>query len=314
MVHDTQMGDDAEPASQRQKASQQQRRELLPPAEIMERGEASRGEKFNDFQNIVALTRAKQRLSTGGKQTAPDFGRQLQKLTSKPAARKSLPVTPASRYPTGPGVSGAQLDSGDLGHQRAVQGRANGRQHNAQAFIDRQTNASKVSPIDSQRLVAGARSSRKRAREDDVDEDEDGEFESDDRRIDVQDRRAQKPVQTAKRARHDLSASPARQDAGPSNRDVAPVAPQSSQASPIKPAQTRRPWSSEEDAQFIRLVEEYGISWSKIKSQDELSGRILHSRKQVDLKDRARNLVMIKLKLVPSHLFLHSNLQVLTCS
>ncbi|PCH00054.1 Hypothetical protein PENO1_049830 [Penicillium occitanis (nom. inval.)] len=289
VVHDTQMGDDTEPTSQRQNTSQQQRRKLLPPAEIMERGEASGQQSYNDFQNIVALTRAKQRLSTGGKQTTPDFGRKLSQLTSKSAARRSLPVTPASR-------SGAQLDSGDMGHQRAVPERANGRHHNAQAFIDRQANASRVSPIDSQRLGVGARSSRKRAREDDVDEDEDGEFESDDRHIDVQDRRAQKPVQTAKRPRHDISASSARQDAGPSNRDVAPVAPQSSQASPIKPAQTRRPWSSEEDAQFIRLVEEHGISWSKIKSQDELSGRILHSRKQVDLKDRARNLVMIKLK------------------
>jgi hypothetical protein len=309
MVHDTQMGDNTKPASQRQKASQQQRRELLPPVEITERREASGPQSFNQFTNIMALARAKERLSTGGKQTTPDFGRQLSKLTSKPTARRSLPVTPASRYPRGPEVSaspGAQLDSGDLGQQRAVQGRANGRQHNAQAFIDRQTTASKVSPIDSQRLGGGARSSRKRAREDDVDEDEDGEFESDDRRIDVQDRRAQKPVQTAKRPRHDLSASPPaphRGDAGPSNRDVAPVAPQPSQASPIKPAQTRRPWTSEEDAQFIRLVEEYGISWSKIKSQDELSGRILHSRKQVDLKDRARNLVMIRLKLVSSHYF-----------
>lgn len=283
IVHDTQIGDDTQLATQRQNASQQKRRELLPPAEIMERREASGRQSLGGFQNILALTRAKERLSTGGKQTSPVFGRKL----SKPTAQRSLPVTP-----------GGQLDSGDLGHQRAAQGRANGRQHNAQAFIDRQTTASRVSPIDSQGLGGGVRSSRKRAREDEVDEDEDGEFESDDRRIDVQDRRAQKPVQTAKRPRHDLSASPARHrdDTGPSTRDVAPAASQSSQASPIKPAQTRRPWTSEEDAQFIRLVEEHGISWSKIKSQDELSGRILHSRKQVDLKDRARNLVMIRLK------------------
>lgn len=309
IVHDTQIGDESEPASQRQKASQQQRRALLPPAEIEERHEPSGRQSFGGF-NVVALARAKERLSTGGKQTTPDFGRQLSKLTSKPTARRSLPVTPASRYPRGPEVSaspGQQLDSGDLGHQRAVQGRANGRQHNAQAFIDRQTTASKVSPIDSQRLGGGARPSRKRAREDDVGEDEDGEFESDDRRLDIQDRRAQKPVQTAKR--------PRREEAGPSDsqgRDVVPAAPQPSQTSPIKPAQTRRPWTREEDEQFVRLVEEYGISWSKIKSQDELAGRILHSRKQVDLKDRARNIVMIKLKLVLCPLFLRLTIQLLT--
>lgn len=309
VVHDTQIQDKAEPTSQRQQASQQQRRELLPPAEIMERREARGRQSFGGFQNIVALTRAKERLSTGGKQTTPDFGRQLSRLTSKPIARRSLPVTPASRYPAGPGVSGSP------GAQLAVQERTNGRLHNTHAFIDRQPTASKVSPIDSQRLGTDVQASRKRAREDDVDEDEDGEFESDDRRIDVQDRRAQKPVQTAKRPRHNRSASPQARhgaDAGPSNRDAVPVASQSSQASPMKPAQTRRPWTSEEDAQFIRLVEEHGISWSKIKSQDEVSGRVLHARKQVDLKDRARNLVMIKLKLVPSHFFLHLNLQVLT--
>ncbi|KAE8547782.1 hypothetical protein EYB25_009575 [Talaromyces marneffei] len=300
-VHDTEMGDGAEPASQSQKASQQQRRELLPPAEIRERREAGERQSFGGFQNIVALARAKERLSTGGKQTTPDFGRQLSKLTSKPTARRSLPVTPASRHPRGSEASatpGAQLDSGDLGYQRAVQGRANGRQPGAQAFIDRQTNATRVSPIDSQRLGDGIRSSRKRAREDDVDEDEDGEFESDDRRLDIHDRRAQKPVQTAKRPRHDLTDSLAAR-AGPSDaqgRDVVLAAPQPSQASPIKVPQTRRPWTREEDEQFIRLVEEYGISWSKIKSQDELSGRVLHLRKQVDLKDRARNIVMIRLK------------------
>ncbi|EED13747.1 MYB DNA-binding domain protein [Talaromyces stipitatus ATCC 10500] len=287
-VLDTQLNE-SESAFQGQQASQQQRRELLPAAEIMEKREISGAKSFgNDLGSLVALARVKERLSTGnvaisGRQNVPEPGARFSRVT-KATARRSLPVTPQPGQPAGR----------TAGHH----GRVNRRlQSSAQAFIDHQTTASRVSPIDSQRLGGGASSSRKRAREDDIDEDEDGEFESDDRRIDLDDRRAQKPVQNAKRARYDNQ----REDStglSPPVRRAAPsaTAASGSQSSPPKPAQIRRNWTVQEDEEFIRLVEEHGTSWSKIKSQDELGNRVLLSRKQVDLKDRARNLVMIKLK------------------
>jgi Myb-like DNA-binding domain len=328
-------------ASQEEQASQQRPRELLPPAEIQDRRQAGERKSFSDMDSLVAFARLKKQFNSGNAKAPPrhsDFGPRLSKLASKPTGRTSLPVTPASsRQPArlrGPEVSAPPapaIDSGDIDgefepdHQRVARpsqprrtlapnqrfslpSQSGVRQHGiAPGFIDRQANASRVSPIDSQRLASGGpSSSRKRTRDvsfedEDEDEDEDGEFETDNRRLDLQDRRGQKPAQNAKRPRYDYEAD-GRQEAPNETQLIArpgpgaPV-PRPSNSSPQKPPQIRRPWTKEEDGRFISLIEQHGTSWAEIKSQDEASGDPkLKNRDQGALKDRARNLVMIMLK------------------
>lgn len=301
---------------------QQQRKELLPAAEIEERYRVGGSDSFRG--GLTTLLGLKKRMSSGN--AVPSGSRASKLPSSTTGPRATLPATPISKLHRADisASSGTQLDAGNTGRQAsqlagrnvgqfrpAAQNRAQGRPSStAQAFIDRQTTASRVSPIDSQRLGSSvaARATQKRAREEESDDDEDGAYESDDRSIDVQDRRAQKPTQVAKRARYNNTSSSQRQTvdsvaelAEGQNRQVVAVAAAAAAApapavAPPKPAQIRRNWSTTEDKEFIRLIETYGTSWSHIKSQDELQNRVLLSRKQVDLKDRARNLVMIMLK------------------
>lgn len=55
-----------------------------------------------------------------------------------------------------------------------------------------------------------------------------------------------------------------------------------------KPIQTRRVWSSEEEAFLENSIREHGTSWSRLKKLD--TEGILDGRDQVALKDKARNM------------------------
>lgn len=339
----------AVPTSQEERAGQG-RPGLLPAPDIKERRGPGSGKSFSDMNSIMAFTRLQQQLNPKNASTkASEFAPRLSKLVSNTTGRPSLPVTPVSRQPAtrprqqvsdspGPGLDSGDIDEPrfqpsqqrrrtldppgravatnqrlSLPSQSALRGRQPG------TFIDRQVNASRVSPIDSQRLSSGGvSSSRKRTRDafdalSEDDEDEDGEFESDSRRIDVQDRRGQKPAQPAKRARYDnagnddeVSFARRRQTTGtlvhrneeqPAERAGPPAPHPAPQSTPQRMPQTRRPWTKEEDEQFISLITKHGTSWAEIKSQDENSEvPKLRNRDQGNLKDRARNLVMIMLK------------------
>ncbi|OKL62726.1 hypothetical protein UA08_01890 [Talaromyces atroroseus] len=338
-VQETQTG---EPTSPEEQANQQRRRELLPAAEIKDRREAGERKSFSDMDSLVAFARLQKQLNSGNLKTPArhnDFAPRLSKLASKPGGRISVPVTPAPAIDSGdvdqqlePDIRGNGFQQSVTGQRRRTlleqsrgtlatnqrlslpsQSALHGRERGlAPGFIDRQANASRVSPIDSQRLGSGGpSSSRKRTRdasfEDDEDEDGEGEFELDSRRIDLQNRRGQKPIQNAKRPRYDNELDGRRQGvsnetrviARPAERTTAPVpVPRPPHhSSPQKPPQIRRPWTAEEDRQFIRLIEQHGTSWAEIKSQDETSeSPKLRNRDQGNLKDRARNLVMIMLK------------------
>ncbi|KAL8714088.1 MAG: hypothetical protein Q9220_001816 [cf. Caloplaca sp. 1 TL-2023] len=65
-----------------------------------------------------------------------------------------------------------------------------------------------------------------------------------------------------------------------------------------KKVQTRTPWSEEETDRFLDLIQEHGISWSKLKDRDENhpDGEKLNHRGQVALKDKARNMKVDYLK------------------
>lgn len=58
--------------------------------------------------------------------------------------------------------------------------------------------------------------------------------------------------------------------------------------------QQRRKWTDEEDTRFIELVALYNNKWSYIKAMDAIheDGPRLQDRSQVNLKDKARNIVM----------------------
>ncbi|KAH8690505.1 hypothetical protein BGW36DRAFT_432306 [Talaromyces proteolyticus] len=201
-------------------------------------------------------------------------------------------------------------------------------------FIDRQPDARRVSPVDSQQLgIASPSTGRKRRqtrRDDSVDE-----YEENDRAVNIQDKRAQKPAQTTKRQRRGpgpesmespalnrqipwqntespsqseqprvqatFAVSTAGTQHSPSASNPAnPSQPSSSQTSPpripfgTKPIQVRRRWTTEEDNRLVELVGKHGTSWAVIKHRDDAStDPQLTDRNQVQLKDRARNLVMI---------------------
>ncbi|PYI02530.1 Myb-like DNA-binding protein [Aspergillus sclerotiicarbonarius CBS 121057] len=191
------------------------------------------------------------------------------------------------------------------------------------AFIDRQENAVRVSPVSQasdtrsvERRPRGRPPKRRREASSSSDSDE---FEADDREVDTERRRANKPVQTrrSKRARVDsgreetrdgaedqrrqgsqgAAQSPARTQAGSpqrdNNRETASPAPKRKTGSGR--GRQSRGWSEAEDARLVRLIEEHGVSWAKIENenlvQPEREGEArITDRNQVQLKDRARNL------------------------
>ncbi|KAL8943562.1 MAG: hypothetical protein Q9211_000943 [Gyalolechia sp. 1 TL-2023] len=65
-----------------------------------------------------------------------------------------------------------------------------------------------------------------------------------------------------------------------------------------KKPQVRIPWSGEETERLLELIEEHGLSWSKLKKMDKYhqDGARLSRRDQVALKDKARNIKLDYLK------------------
>ena len=66
----------------------------------------------------------------------------------------------------------------------------------------------------------------------------------------------------------------------------------------VKPPQVRKGWTEEETERLLELIEEHGTSWALLKNEDFVAGNILHSRDQVALKDKARNMKLDYLKYV----------------
>ncbi|KAL5334090.1 hypothetical protein BJX70DRAFT_32261 [Aspergillus crustosus] len=183
------------------------------------------------------------------------------------------------------------------------------------SFIDRQSNAERVSDIDSPGAVARVedRASGKRARpEDDADSDVDRQyFDYDNRSVDIAHQRAKKPGRSShKRQRVELLQT--REEtivvADDNNADeslptasrVVPGRRHPGSISPQPPAQKsaytgRQPWTVAEDRRLLRLMEMYHNKWSNIEGGN-ITQRVhpgeerFRGRNQVALKDRARNL------------------------
>ncbi|RMJ27042.1 hypothetical protein PHISP_02112 [Aspergillus sp. HF37] len=180
-------------------------------------------------------------------------------------------------------------------------------------FIDRQPDADKVSPI-SQGDARSAETShtrqpKKRPRGLFEDSDED-ELTQDDRRVNVAERRAQKPDQSPKKRRRTeqpahrpASEEPTRRDPSPPPRhqpqpreeEVSSRERLHSTSEPDTEPKIRRRWTEDEDEQLISYMEKHGTSWSQIKAADNArpeasGGNMFKGRDQMQLKDRARNL------------------------
>ncbi|PWY67246.1 hypothetical protein BO94DRAFT_628895 [Aspergillus sclerotioniger CBS 115572] len=191
------------------------------------------------------------------------------------------------------------------------------------AFIDRQENAVRVSPVSQAsdiRSVERRPRGRppKRRRETSSVSESDDEFDTNDRVVDTERRRAAKPVQArqSKRARVDNGHEDGRdgveeqrrqgsQDAARSPARTQAESHQGSNQESTSPPPRRktvsargrqsRGWSEAEDTRLVRLIKEHGISWAKIENenlvQPEKAGETrIKDRNQVQLKDRARNL------------------------
>ena len=65
-----------------------------------------------------------------------------------------------------------------------------------------------------------------------------------------------------------------------------------------KSPQRRRPWSDDETARLINLIETLGTSWSLLMGEDESTTKLLQERGQVGLKDKARNIKIDYLRYV----------------
>ncbi|KAL4975164.1 hypothetical protein BDW66DRAFT_74188 [Aspergillus desertorum] len=185
-------------------------------------------------------------------------------------------------------------------------------------FIDRQPDAARVSPIrdgDSQRSAirrVEERVSRKRARantETDSDVD-DSTFDSDDRSVDIERRRAEKPqhsrskrprLEQAEPQRLHVSADAYQDDvveeiSHPVRRRTKQPASISSQRSAGRYAsKPRSSWTEAEDNRLIRLMKDHGHKWSLIErhniAQPAEEGEVrIEGRGQVAFKDRARNM------------------------
>ena len=230
------------------------------------------------------------------------------------------------------------------------------------AFIDRQDNAHRVSPISQTAESMGRQENNDSDHDSDNGDDaSDSNFTRDDRSIDVNRKRAQKPEQPQSKRprlgnanengqRASLSVeiineppsrahqegsvrhreATTRQDTGsPRQTPVPPEEPRQQQReedsntrrhfpwerrprSPVSIPQTgwlssasegklQQRWTEEETERLVKLIEFFGPQWAKIKRQDELcprkeGGSKLGRRSQVQLKDRARNLLMTYLR------------------
>jgi hypothetical protein len=188
-------------------------------------------------------------------------------------------------------------------------------------FVDEQEGAERITnfgdgtqPSPRQRAdrhsAQSSRAKRKRpetAVEEDVSEDEG--FESDNREVDMSQRRrdAPRPESSLKRVRirepdQDHQATPTQDDTDEQNDRVREYAEQkkimSSQATRAvqslprqpRPRQMRRGWSAAEELRLEEYISEYGISWAYLKEVDREDGNMFEGRDQVALKDKARNM------------------------
>ncbi|RAK74003.1 uncharacterized protein BO72DRAFT_530534 [Aspergillus fijiensis CBS 313.89] len=194
-------------------------------------------------------------------------------------------------------------------------------------FIDRQTNAARVSPISQgldPRSVERRRNetSRKRGREPDEIPESDAEFEHDDREVSVERQRARKPIQPrSKRARREnqtenaterssnraqeIHSSPLRRSTR-SAQSVSPHPPSASAPSTQKNKPGRRPtvrWEPGQSKRLKRLIDEHGqdclrgthFDWKKIRKHDAIEPLQPGEKRFTDkdegqVKDRARNI------------------------
>ncbi|KAM5476896.1 hypothetical protein MauCBS54593_000166 [Microsporum audouinii] len=173
------------------------------------------------------------------------------------------------------------------------------------AFIDRQADARRVSPISftpSPRPNGPpARSPQKRSaaealdHHDDESEEDDDEFETDNRP--PKKRRVANtpapPRPTPASGPHIASTSNSRQ-ASISNNSATGTAPPPQrfeqvavETQPVLNWTPRRAWSLEEEACLRELIDECGgPAWSEIKKRDSMAGNILFKRTQVQIKDK----------------------------
>lgn len=185
-----------------------------------------------------------------------------------------------------------------------------------QAFIDRQHDAHRVSPI-SQDDVRSAERVRplqptKRTRDVFEDIDDDDEYTQDNRVVDIASRRAQKPDQSPDKRRRveqnahnqrafeesirpfDTSRQPSQQPQ-PAHEPISLPEPLPELPGQDSPRKLRRRWTEDEDKLLIRYIAKYGCQWAKIKAADNShsqasGGNKFKDRDQKQLKDRARNM------------------------
>ncbi|KAE8150483.1 hypothetical protein BDV25DRAFT_154308 [Aspergillus avenaceus] len=191
------------------------------------------------------------------------------------------------------------------------------------AFIDRQEDASRVSPISQEQDPQSAerrrryRQSKKRRRRNSEEQSSDEDpFQSDARPVDVARRRAAKPDQPLgkRQRRENAEDEPAAQlqdglqeearggavPEAEATRDTASVPVSSSATHNVTSTKSTVRWTPSEDRRLIRLIEEVGLggkgsNWCKIERQNEAQAMRdgetrIEGRNQVQLKDRARNL------------------------
>lgn len=157
--------------------------------------------------------------------------------------------------------------------------------------------------------------SRKRARtpeEDDFDQFEEQPDNAADER--AKKRRAIKPVVSATRTQPKQAVTAAVQSVG--TRSERPRASQSREVvrsasseetqpallkAPLAQPRTKRPWSEKESAHLLKMMEQYGCSWARLKSIDQQDENIFEFRNQDALKDRARNMKIDFLRCVSRH-------------
>lgn len=197
-------------------------------------------------------------------------------------------------------------------------------------IMDRQPNAKRVSPLESQESNPPHEQNNGRYHASVSDEHEeiddpssDSEFETDTRKNNVDSRRnnksagkrfATEPVATSrlhKKAR--TEDNPTKDENGATACQSQGKAPAPSQfesykianahaktitAQQPKRVQSRKAWTEEETERLINLIEEHGTSWKLLKEKDKNKGSVLKHRDQVGLKDKARNMKVDFLKWV----------------
>ncbi|THC99278.1 hypothetical protein EYZ11_001277 [Aspergillus tanneri] len=186
------------------------------------------------------------------------------------------------------------------------------------AFIDRQENAHRISPISHEASARIAHRtqpepgpSQKRQHHESADEEEveetNGDFFQYDREVDIPRRRAEKPDQGRNKRQkttqeaENQAISEVRRDLEETRRRATPAVPRIPPTTSSYKQQVR--WTQSEDNRLIRLMGEYGTGWAKIERQNEAQpvrpGETrIEGRNQGQLKDRARNIKIKLLRLV----------------